>query len=66
MTGTAHEEFARLNAEILRAEKRAMLLSLAGRWTASEEANLTALYERRRVWLDARGTERLARRLDDR
>lgn len=51
---TAQEELARLNSEILTAEKRAIVLAIIGRWTPEEDAKLSALYECRREWLTKR------------
>lgn len=55
-----------LNAQIVRAENRAVGLSMTGGWTAEEDEALAALYERRRALFDERAAERAARRDADR
>lgn len=55
-----------LNAQIARAENRAVGLAMTGGWTAEEDAALAALYERRRALFDERAAERAARRDADR
>lgn len=62
MSDTAHDEFIRLNAEIEKAEKRAMVLSMTGRFTAAEGDALDALYQRRHAWRNERDIERRTRR----
>lgn len=55
-----------LNAQIARAENRAVGLAMTGGWTPEEAAALAALYERRRALFDERAAERAARRDADR
>lgn len=55
-----------LNAQIARAENRAVGLAMTGGWTPEEDAALSALYERRRALFDERAAERAARRDADR
>lgn len=62
MSDTSHEELTRLNVEIEKAEKRAMVLSMTGRFTAGEGDAVDALYQKRHAWLNERDIERRTRR----
>lgn len=49
MSGSAHDEVARLNDEISQFERVAIGLAMTGRWTAEHDERLSALYEARRI-----------------
>lgn len=62
MSGSAHDEVARLNDAISPFERAAIGLAMTGRWTAEHDERLSALYEARRT---ASEVPRLSERQQD-